>query len=123
MDVPWKYLNFFMEDDKKLAHIGKEYGAGRMLTGTEGVGQMPNDLACVSAKHSCILDDVSYPQCAMFVATTLTHTHTGEVKAELVTLLTDIVARHQKARAQVTDDIVDAFMAVRPMQGALKSRN
>jgi tryptophanyl-tRNA synthetase len=39
----------------------------------------------------------------------------GEVKAELITLLTDIVARHQKARAQVTDDIVDAFMAVRPM--------
>ena len=33
VDVPWKYLNFFMEDDVKLAHIGKEYGAGRMLTG------------------------------------------------------------------------------------------
>jgi tryptophanyl-tRNA synthetase len=31
--VPWKYLNFFMEDDNKLAHIGREYGAGRMLTG------------------------------------------------------------------------------------------
>jgi len=44
----------------------------------------------------------------------------GEVKAELVTLLTDIVARHQKARAQVTDDIVDAFMAVRPMHSALR---
>lgn len=37
VDVPWKYLNFFMEDDKKLAHIGREYGAGRMLTG----GSMP----------------------------------------------------------------------------------
>jgi hypothetical protein len=33
VDVPWKYLNFFMEDDNKLAHIGREYGAGRMLTG------------------------------------------------------------------------------------------
>lgn len=33
VDVPWKYLNFFMEDDTKLAHIGREYGAGRMLTG------------------------------------------------------------------------------------------
>jgi tryptophanyl-tRNA synthetase len=38
------------------------------------------------------------------------------VKAELITLLTDIVARHQKARAQVTEDVVDAFMAVRPMK-------
>jgi hypothetical protein len=33
VDVPWKYLNFFMEDDEKLARIGREYGAGRMLTG------------------------------------------------------------------------------------------
>jgi tryptophanyl-tRNA synthetase len=33
VDVPWKYLNFFMEDDAKLANIGREYGAGRMLTG------------------------------------------------------------------------------------------
>jgi hypothetical protein len=33
VDVPWKYLNFFMEDDAKLATIGREYGAGRMLTG------------------------------------------------------------------------------------------
>jgi hypothetical protein len=33
VDVPWKYLNFFMEDDDKLAAIGREYAAGRMLTG------------------------------------------------------------------------------------------
>ena len=39
----------------------------------------------------------------------------GEVKAELVQVLTDMVSRHQCARAQVTEDIVDAFMAVRPM--------
>ncbi|KAI8477493.1 MAG: hypothetical protein J3K34DRAFT_398423 [Monoraphidium minutum] len=77
VDVPWKYLNFFMEDDDKLAAIGREYGAGRMLT--------------------------------------------GEVKGELIRLLTDIVARHQAARAQVTEEVVDAFMAVRPMHDALAS--
>ena len=33
VDVSWKYLNFFMEDDAKLDHIGREYGAGRMFTG------------------------------------------------------------------------------------------
>ncbi len=39
MDVPWKYLNFFLEDDTKLAAIGEEYGSGRMLTGARlGVG-------------------------------------------------------------------------------------
>lgn len=31
-------------------------------------------------------------------------------------ILQDIVARHQAARALVTDSVVDAFMAVRPMQ-------
>ncbi len=30
-------------------------------------------------------------------------------------MLTDLVSRHQKARAQVTEEVVDAFMAVRPM--------
>lgn len=77
VDVPWKYLNFLMEDDDKLAHIGREYGAGRMLT--------------------------------------------GEVKAELIRLVTDLVARHQAARAQVTEEVVDAFMAVRPMHEAVAS--
>ena len=33
VDVPWKYLNFFLEDDEKLAEIGREYSSGRMLTG------------------------------------------------------------------------------------------
>jgi hypothetical protein len=33
VDVPWKYLNFFLDDDEKLAEIGREYSAGRMLTG------------------------------------------------------------------------------------------
>ena len=33
MDVPWKWLNFFMEDDAELKVIGEEYAAGKMLTG------------------------------------------------------------------------------------------
>jgi tryptophanyl-tRNA synthetase len=39
----------------------------------------------------------------------------GEVKAEVIKILTDMVQRHQVARSQVTDAVVDAFMAVRPM--------
>jgi hypothetical protein len=31
--VAWKYLNFFLDDDERLAWIGAEYGSGRMLTG------------------------------------------------------------------------------------------
>lgn len=73
VDVPWKWLNFFMEDDARLEEIGREYGAGRMLT--------------------------------------------GDVKAELIGVLNDMVARHQAARAAVTEEVVDAFMAPRAMEG------
>ncbi|KAL5683554.1 hypothetical protein ACJX0J_009939, partial [Zea mays] len=60
VDVPIKYLNFFLEDDDELAHIKKEYKEGRMLT--------------------------------------------GEVKQRLIAVLSEIVARHQRARAQVTEE-------------------
>ena len=40
---------------------------------------------------------------------------TGDVKAELVGILTEIVERHKAARAGVSEAVVDAFMAVRPM--------
>jgi tryptophanyl-tRNA synthetase len=53
VDVPWKYLNFFEEDDAKLEHIGKEYGAGRMLTG-EVAPDPPSAICCVCAACSCI---------------------------------------------------------------------
>mmetsp|Transcript_18719 Transcript_18719/g.24454 ORF Transcript_18719/g.24454 Transcript_18719/m.24454 type:complete len:398 (+) Transcript_18719:217-1410(+) len=33
IDIPYLWLQFFMDDDEKLAHIAKEYGEGRMLTG------------------------------------------------------------------------------------------
>ncbi|GJP74152.1 hypothetical protein CLOP_g4782, partial [Closterium sp. NIES-67] len=71
VDVPVKYLSFFLDDDVELEHIKTEYGAGRMLT--------------------------------------------GDVKKRLVEVLTAMVERHQKARELVTDEMVDAFMAVRPM--------
>lgn len=71
VDVPVKYLTFFLESDEELANIKQEYGAGRMLT--------------------------------------------GDVKRRLIEILSSMVDRHQKARAAVTDAMVDAFMAVRPL--------
>ena len=41
----------------------------------------------------------------------------GHVKAALIEVLKDLVARHQIARAKVTEEVVDMFMAVRPMPG------
>ncbi|KDP42894.1 hypothetical protein JCGZ_23836 [Jatropha curcas] len=71
VDIPIKYLNFFLEDDDELEHIKKEYAAGHMLT--------------------------------------------GEVKKRLAEVLTELVERHRLARSAVTDEMVDAFMAVRPL--------
>jgi tryptophanyl-tRNA synthetase len=40
---------------------------------------------------------------------------TGEIKAELISVITPLVERHQAARARVTDGIVRAFMTPRPL--------
>ncbi|CAL2269702.1 unnamed protein product [Prunus armeniaca] len=61
VDLPFKYLSFFMDDDDKLEPIRKEYSAGRVLT--------------------------------------------GEVKQLLIQVLTELVERHRRARAAVTDEI------------------
>ncbi|GJU80576.1 tryptophan--tRNA ligase, cytoplasmic [Tanacetum coccineum] len=71
VDIPFKYLCFFLEDDKELERIRSEYGSGRMLT--------------------------------------------GEIKGRLIEVLSELVERHRAARALVTDEMVDAFMAVRPL--------
>ncbi|PRP73564.1 tryptophan--tRNA ligase, cytoplasmic [Planoprotostelium fungivorum] len=33
VDVPYRYLTFFLEDDEKLKDIGDKYASGKMLTG------------------------------------------------------------------------------------------
>ncbi|XP_024009596.1 tryptophan--tRNA ligase, cytoplasmic isoform X2 [Eutrema salsugineum] len=71
VDVSFKYLSFFLEDDAELEQIFQEYKEGSMLT--------------------------------------------GAVKARLAEVLTEIVERHRRARAAVTDEMVDAFMTVRPL--------
>ena len=41
---------------------------------------------------------------------------TGELKAKLIAVLQQIVAEHQKRKAEVTDSVVDEFMTPRPLQ-------
>ncbi|CAL5223036.1 g5491 [Coccomyxa viridis] len=33
VDVSWKYLQFFLDDDEELKKIGEQYGSGSMMTG------------------------------------------------------------------------------------------
>jgi tryptophanyl-tRNA synthetase len=46
---------------------------------------------------------------------------TKDVKDRLVEVLFAIVSRHQRARAYVTEEMVDAFMAPRPFPTCLAS--
>lgn len=41
---------------------------------------------------------------------------TGEVKGRLIELLHEMVAAHQARRAEVTDEVLQGFMAVRPLE-------
>lgn len=72
VDIPYRYLTFFLDDDVELDRIRTEYAAGRMLT--------------------------------------------GEIKAALIGVLTPLVEGHQARRAAVTEEVIDQFMAVRPME-------
>ena len=72
VDVSYEWLTFFMEDDDRLAEIGRDYASGAMLT--------------------------------------------GDVKKELIGVLQTMVADHQVRRKEVTDDVVKAYMAVRPLE-------
>jgi tryptophanyl-tRNA synthetase len=40
---------------------------------------------------------------------------TGDVKKVLIDIITDLVTTHQKKRKDVTEEMIDSFMAVRPM--------
>ena len=68
VDVPIKYLNFFLEDDHDLEQIKKGYGDGSLLT--------------------------------------------GKVKNLLGDVLSELVKRHERARAQVTEEVMQFIRSV-----------
>ena len=41
---------------------------------------------------------------------------TGEVKARLIQVLTELTQAHQKRRAEVTEEVLDHFFSVRPLE-------
>lgn len=72
VDISYRYLTFFLDDDEKLEHFRTAYSSGEMLS--------------------------------------------GEIKAKLIKVLQPIVANHQAKRAEVTDEVLDHFFAVRPLE-------
>lgn len=72
VDISYRYLTFFLEDDAKLQDIRNAYSSGKMLS--------------------------------------------GEIKKELIQVLQPLVADHQDKRAQVTDEVLNHFFSVRPLE-------
>eukprot|EP01038_Epipyxis_sp_PR26KG_P009778 gene9778-13155_t len=48
---------------------------------------------------------------------------TGEVKKELISVVSELVKEHQERRALVTEEVVKEFMRVRPLEFGMKNNN
>jgi len=72
IDIPFRYLSFFLPDDERLEQIRIDYSSGKMLT--------------------------------------------GEIKAELISVLSALVTEHQSARSAVTPEVLSEFMRIRPLK-------
>ena len=71
-DIPYQYLEYFLEDDDELKRIHDDYESGRLLT--------------------------------------------GEVKKILIAEIQKIIGDFQERRAQVTDETVRTFFAIRKLE-------
>lgn len=129
VDVPWKWLNFFLEDDARLEQVRGPQGwaGGRKVHCAARAGSALSPCAqhrCAAATcrqpAAAHADQPPAPPCPIppwqigreYASGRML---TGEIKGELIAVLVEMVERHNAARALVTDDVVDAFMAVRPM--------
>ena len=108
--MPWKYLNFFLEDDEKLAEIGREYSSGRMLT-----GEIKAELIKVWWRLMHALASGRW-ELATPELKCRTTAGTDWVMLVHAQVLQEIVGEHQARRAQVTDEVVERFTKPRPMQ-------
>jgi tryptophanyl-tRNA synthetase len=71
VDISYQYLGFFLEDDERLAQLGRDYRSGSLLS--------------------------------------------GNMKAELISVLTPVVTEHQARRALVTDSVITSFLTPRTL--------
>jgi tryptophanyl-tRNA synthetase len=90
VDVSCEWLGFFMEDDDRLNQIYKDYGSGAMLT-----GEVKKELISILQVINCIL--------------VLIYFYSLVIKQEMI-------KDHQDRRAQVTSELLQEYMAVRPLE-------
>lgn len=85
----------------------------------------------VDAPVTCaVLCVCNYVQCLLYALVSLSpcpqlyesgEMLTGDLKKELISVLTDLVGGHQAQRAKVTDDVVKEYMTPRPLSFSLRS--
>ena len=68
VDISWKWLNFFLDDDEELAKIGEEYSSGRMLSG-EIKAKLIETLVPIVEHHQEIRNSVDDAQIDAFMST------------------------------------------------------
>lgn len=94
-------MSFFLDDDAELEHIKKvDY-----IT-LASLALVISSLHRTNNVHLCLNVFQEYGEGRML---------SGPVKQRLTEVLTEVVEKHRKARAAVTDEMVNAFMAVRPL--------
>jgi tryptophanyl-tRNA synthetase len=94
VDVPIKYLSFFLEEDDELDHIKKVYifHAGKLSC---------NSIMKLRSMLKLFTQNQEYKEGRML---------SGEVKQRLTAVLSMLVTRHQRARAQVTEEVINFFV-------------
>ena len=115
VDVPYKWLRFFLDDSARFDEITRDYGSGAMLTGDVkqqliSVLQVCSTSLPAAARHGVIARPGMHEDTDW-----LRRCRTHEAAATARLLVQDLVGRHQKARAMVSDTVVDAFMQQRNM--------
>lgn len=94
-----KYLGFFLEDDAELEHI---------KTVIE-----PSVRSIHSSAHTSFLFSDNFFFSNQMKEYGAGRMLTGEVKQRLVQVLTEVVERHRKARAAVTDEVFNIYNIIR----------
>jgi tryptophanyl-tRNA synthetase len=128
IDVAYQYLSFFMDDDAELERIRVVRACVRIPVQDcrcvdARVGYTLHTYVCTvceNAARAGRTDRCATPMCAVRRVDPQEYTSgrmlTGELKGILIKVLQELVAAHQKARAAVTDEMVEAFMAMRRMR-------
>ena len=108
VDVSYQYLTFFLEDDQRLAQLKQV----RPLSSRAS--------PCVQLTVKLHTRVYSLVMVLVMVLLSLQAYEggemlTGELKKELITVLVQLVGEHQERRKTITQDVVQQYMTLRPL--------